>query len=1509
MTAPIPNSQTYHTPWRTSRQRGQGMVEYTLIAALVILALIAILSTIGPVVSAVFDNTVGAFDPESTPVADAQRDAVLTLVAEYTPDTTTIGTEEPSESINNPPVAVDDLASTDQNVALNLLVLSNDYDPDGDPLTIIVVDGTTAQGGTATIHDNGTPTNPSDDYIVYVPRTNFIGTDTFTYTISDGHAGSDTATVTVEVLDPSLPPPTPAPSPTPSDTIHDAPFYDPISNPDWWRLNQGDVFLGYEDWEVKWYTWSGSTPADVDAAMAGPPACVTTQPYDQDIHFFWGYGGPAPGGACAGNPWRTDYFAAQWTRTFGVAEDVTVYLTTIANEGVQVIIDGELVSAISTWDLVSTTQYRSTTYTFTGGVEHTITVRFFEHTHTATVGFLIHDGSDDDVGVCNWSMSDEYTHTDPTAWSDFPGGDYYNSSQCHIALRGAIDLSTLTAPPRMTFWDRWRLANYDKAWLQIREYGAGGPWYQRLLHAGFSQQLVWTRQVIDLASFSGYNADTGQPVSLDWTGKTIEFRFLLATDSSSTGEGWWIDDVAVEDNALKVYTVGFQDDMEAGIQHWLPGGTWALSSELTRSGSSAWSDSPGTFYAPNSQVILQLDGVVDLTDPASVDPELVFYHAWDLGTNDKLFVEVSTDGTSWTSLTPSNPNGALRTGSSVNHAFVRQAISLNSAENPYQDRVFYLRFRLLSDGSGEGGGWWIDDVILQNRLSGYLPYPFFDDTESGADYWVADGRWNISPEAAHSGASAWSDSPGTAYTHQTETALQTIGQFQLLPGAVTQPELSFWHRRDLGANDKFYVEASTDGGVTWQTLWSYQYTDATTEHPEAPGTPRNEFNRQLAWEYVAVDMSWYVGTPFYIRFRLEALSGTQVGDGVWIDDIRLAEHSQNVHQLPFVDTMEGTALWRAGGTWGLSNEAARGGTYAWSDSPGGFYGDNTWSVLELSDPISLAGLNPRTDFPVLYWWDRFALGNLDYARVQVSTQQGLGWSPWQEVYQQYFTTTLSWDRRQVDLRPYIGQTIRLRFVLDALQNVDTGDGWWIDNVSVELYNPTVVAYTSFSDSAANLSRWVADGTWNIGDLNHDLGSGAMAFGSGSWSAYFYDLMQYGGCGGSTDNARATNAMQGTAFKTAGPNCNQNPQLPFTPYSGGAVQLDEIDFTCDAASSPHPNGTCSTTPWKSDHDHLAIRFERDWTVTEAGYHNFTLTYDDGARLFVDGSELIGNWTDLTPGSPARSATASTYLAAGSHHVTIWYYETTGPAVIQLSMTRSDFSFHDSPGGTLPPDGTPYMHQGDMALTLNPLINMTGAVQPAIYWYQSYDLGNYDCIVAEVSLPYVAFDQWFELYRQCGSATNLAWTPQLIFLRGPIEAGLGLPSGSLYFSGIQLAFRFRLDSRIDADTGDGWWIDDIAFVDPSIAPVLECVRNNGGGSYTAVFGYQSTYPIPITIEVGANNAFSPAPSGRGQPTVFEPGRRYSVFSVNFDGSDLTWTIQDPSATRTTATANSGSAACSS
>jgi hypothetical protein len=87
------------------------------------------------------------------------------------------------------PTANNDTTTTDEDTPVDVNVLANDVEPDGDTLSVISV--TQGANGAVSINPNKT--------VHYSPNLNFNGSDSFTYTIDDGHGGQSTATVNLTV--------------------------------------------------------------------------------------------------------------------------------------------------------------------------------------------------------------------------------------------------------------------------------------------------------------------------------------------------------------------------------------------------------------------------------------------------------------------------------------------------------------------------------------------------------------------------------------------------------------------------------------------------------------------------------------------------------------------------------------------------------------------------------------------------------------------------------------------------------------------------------------------------------------------------------------------------------------------------------------------------------------------------------------------------------------------------------------------------------------------------------------------------------------------------------------------------------------------------------------------------------------------------------------------------------------------------------------------------------------
>jgi len=125
-----------------------------------------------------------------SPEADFFGDDSLTYAIETPSGAIAAGSVELTVTpVNDPPEAVRDSASVSEDGEVAIDVLRNDRDPDGDDLTVAAV----ADG------ENGRVAIGSDGRVIYTPDPDFDGSDSFTYTVSDGNGGSDTGTVNVLV--------------------------------------------------------------------------------------------------------------------------------------------------------------------------------------------------------------------------------------------------------------------------------------------------------------------------------------------------------------------------------------------------------------------------------------------------------------------------------------------------------------------------------------------------------------------------------------------------------------------------------------------------------------------------------------------------------------------------------------------------------------------------------------------------------------------------------------------------------------------------------------------------------------------------------------------------------------------------------------------------------------------------------------------------------------------------------------------------------------------------------------------------------------------------------------------------------------------------------------------------------------------------------------------------------------------------------------------------------------
>jgi glucose/arabinose dehydrogenase len=78
------------------------------------------------------------------------------------------------------------------------------------------------------------------------------------------------------------------------------------------------------------------------------------------------------------------------------------------------------------------------------------------------------------------------------------------------------------------------------------------------------------------------------------------------------------------------------------------------------------------------------------------------------------------------------------------------------------------------------------------------------------------------------------------------------------------------------------------------------------------------------------------------------------------------------------------------------------------------------------------------------------------------------------------------------------------------------------------------------------------------------------------------------------------------------------------------------------------------------DGFSVRWTRDIAFND-GVYQFTTTSDDGSRVFVDGQIVLNAWQD----QPPTTTSANRLMSAGTHTVTVEYYENGGGAMMQFS----------------------------------------------------------------------------------------------------------------------------------------------------------------------------------------------------------------------------------------------------
>jgi hypothetical protein len=194
--------------------------------------------------------------------------------------------------------------------------------------------------------------------------------------------------------------------------------------------------------------------------------------------------------------------------------------------------------------------------------------------------------------------------------------------------------------------------------------------------------------------------------------------------------------------------------------------------------------------------------------------------------------------------------------------------------------------------------------------------------------------------------------------------------------------------------------------------------------------------------------------------------------------------------LAFNDNATTISNWTVSGTWGITTSKFVSAPSSFTDSPVGNYANNSTLTMTSITPINLtnmlgASLEFSTQWNIENDWD--------YGQVLISTNNGSTWTPLAGQYTNLGTGSFqpanqplydgvqsTWVNENIDLTPYIGQTILLRFLLKTDAS-EVRDGWYVDDIKISTFNLVPVELISFNaekNDASIVINWITGSELN-----------------------------------------------------------------------------------------------------------------------------------------------------------------------------------------------------------------------------------------------------------------------------------------------------------------------------------------------------------------------------------------------------------------------------------------------
>ncbi len=508
-----------------------------------------------------------------------------------------------------------------------------------------------------------------------------------------------------------------------------------------------------------------------------------------------------------------------------------------------------------------------------------------------------------------WDLTSTHAHTG-MAWDDSPTntsnstGKYQdlnsigaptgtgNARVHYLEFKYPIDVTTANAPnpdsngntgnPLLSFWEAYDIAM--NASIRVQYTRDSNDPSENLSAGGIES---WTDVpngvLVDYTTVPSGASRTNlamQQVQIDlsgipnWQTQPFRLRFALYVDNAaaSFGDGWYIDDIALQrQNGSPYFAYPFVDDAENPAytaSTWdAIGGLWGATTEKggALNTATAYSDSPQIggvqqAYTLNAVQMLQMHYAIDLlhdtpantTDTpgraAAVNPMLTFWMLRQINSNAKLTVDLWTAyNNTWSTVWTYDGSNATYNAYNTQNAWERVEINLpdaiqaatsrtwaqvTGADGITNDDDIKLRFDLQVGSSGSSAdGVYVDQISVQdsstlvdnlsNTNTGSYTYngAYVDGIEFAApiggswyNRWYAGGQWGTTSAAGfeHSGSLALSPTTSASFPANTFSVLELIPIIDMTNTPNNIPTLYFWTRFSINNNASLQVQVAQE---------------------------------------------------------------------------------------------------------------------------------------------------------------------------------------------------------------------------------------------------------------------------------------------------------------------------------------------------------------------------------------------------------------------------------------------------------------------------------------------------------------------------------------------------------------------------------------------------------------------------------------------------------------------------------------------------------------------------